>query len=89
MYAMLLHESLPIAEHFLVALFNDDLTGLSDEDCTLLQEWSETLPDDAYFEVVTEDAEYNDSYISFQRDSVTGTLASCVFLNIYTPVTVH
>ena len=88
MYAMLLHESLPIAEHFLVALFNDDLTGLSDEDCTLLQEWSETLPDEAYFEVIKED-DAADLYLSFQRDSVTGTLATCALINIYAPVTVH
>ena len=88
MYAMLLHESLPVAEHFLVALFNDDLSGLSDEDYTLLQKWSEDLPDEAYFEVVKED-EDADSYLSFQRDSVTGTLATCALINIYAPVTVH
>ena len=89
MLTMILYDSIPVAEHFLVALFNSDFTHLSAEDYDLLDEWYDTLPDEAYFEVVTEDAEYSDSYISFQRDSVTGTLASCVFLNIYTPVTVH
>lgn len=89
MKAMLLYDSLPVAEHFLVALFNDDYTGLSTRDHAMLDDWCETLPDEAYFEVVREESESDATYVSFQRDSVTGTLASCVLVNIYTPVTVH
>ena len=88
MVTMHLYKSLPVAEHFLVALFNEDFTGLSDEDYELLQDWCEQLPDYVVFEVVDEDDDAP-SKLSFQRDSVTGTLATCAFINIYTPVTVH
>ena len=90
---MLLYKSMPVAEHFLVALFNDDYSDLDDQDYYLLKEWCEDLPDTVMFEVVKDDdtlgLRESSRYLNFCEDSVTGTLATCAIINIYTPVTVH
>jgi hypothetical protein len=90
---MQLYKSLPVAEHFLVALFNDDFTNLDDYDYQMLKEWCESLPETVMFEVVKEEDGLGlheaARYLNFCEDSVTGTLATCALINIYTPVTVH
>lgn len=88
MTTMQLHTTLPVAEHFLVALFNDDITGLDDQDYYLLKEWCLELPQTVMFEVV-KDNDDDDDYLSLREDSVTGKLANCALINVYTPINVH
>ena len=76
----------------MVALFNDDFTNLDDYDYQMLKEWCESLPETVMFEVVKEEdglGLHELLAILLCEDSVTGTLATCALINIYTPVTVH
>ena len=65
-----------VSNHYFSALFNDDWSGLDDEDTALLKDWMRRIPAYSTLEI-EEDTE------AFQRDSVTGLMAECEVVQIW------
>jgi hypothetical protein len=69
------YDEVTICTAYLSALINGDYSGLTDEDEALLDEWCETLPDYAFFDVSMDEPE-------FTRDCVSGLMGDCVDMKI-------
>lgn len=76
---MLVHYDTEIvASHFLPAIFNDDYTGFEDDEESLLNKWLDKQPTNATYAFDESNGEF------FGRDAVTGLMAMCVELQVYT-----
>lgn len=76
---MLVHYDTEIvASHFLPAIFNDDYSGVDDDDESLLKKWLDKQPSNAIYAFDESNEEF------FVKDAVTGLMAMCVELHIYT-----
>jgi hypothetical protein len=77
---MLVHyDTETVAIHYLPAIFNDDYTGLNDEEHEELDKWLDKQPKNATFAC---DDDMMNSF--FGKDVVTGLMADCVELQVYT-----
>jgi hypothetical protein len=76
---MLVHyDTETIAIHYLSVIFNDDYTGLNDEEHEELDKWLDKQPKNATF------AYDDDNEQFFGKDAVSGLMATCVELQVYT-----
>lgn len=76
---MLVHyDTETIATHYLSAIFNGDSSGLGETEQASLDAWLNKQPENATFMFDEENEEF------FGKDAVTGLMATCVELQIYT-----
>ena len=66
-----------LAEHWLPALINGDLSGLDDEECATLEAWETANPCDHY-------SPGDD--LGFVQDDISGLLADCVEVDLMTAI---
>lgn len=67
---MIEYDTFSIAEHWMSAIENGDLTGLSDDEEKELQRFMDSLPSGFLYWSWSDSAE-------FARDAVTGLMANC------------
>ena len=75
---MKLFDTVQIAQHFAAPLWNDDTTGLSDDDYELLTAYFIDLPYDLTFEATGDTIN-----TEFARCAITGLMADTIEINIY------
>lgn len=73
---MKIYEEIMVAGHWLPALINDDITGLSDNEEKELDGWLDNLPEGAYITTGP------DQEPSFEKDDITGLMAECYQVTI-------